>query len=159
MCYLGFFFHILTFFYDVRHSNNVKKSEYLLFSVISRIWGEMPWPMTRKHASKWELGSNMLKITYLGIQECLQAFIGKSNFLTPPANPPPCQTIVPPHLNWPNRTQLWHVISFTPFEISNLSNIPKKSSFHSEQKCLCLLWRQVDGLAVKMNHKDHSFAQ
>ena len=39
---IGIFFHILTFFYDVRHSNNVKKSEYLLFSVIGRIWGEMP---------------------------------------------------------------------------------------------------------------------
>ena len=133
MCYLGFLFHILTFFYDVRHSNNVKKSEDLLFSVIGQIWGKIPWPRTRKHASKSEFGSNMLKITYLDIQECVQAFIAQSNFLTPPSEPPPCETTVYPNLTWPDLTKLWKVITMPPFEISNLSNIPKKSSFHSAQ--------------------------
>ena len=93
----------------------------------------------------------MLKITYLDIQECVQAFIAQS-----PSEPPPCETTVYPNLTWPDLTKLWQVITMPPFEISNLSNIPKKSSFNSVQKCMCWLSRQVDGFAVKMDFKDHS---
>ena len=94
---------------NVWYVNNVKLSNFRYFQFIGQIWGKMPCSMTRKHASKRECGSNMLKITLLDIQECIQAFIAKSNFLTPPPKPPHAKPqCTRPNLTWSDETLAGH---------------------------------------------------
>ena len=82
---------------------------FVILNYRPNLRGKMPCSRTRKHASKREFGSNMLKITLLDIQECIQAFIAKSNFLTPPPKPPHAKPqCTRPNLTWSDETLAGH---------------------------------------------------
>ena len=82
---------------------------FVILNYRPNLRGKMPCSRTRKHASKREFGSNMLKITLLDIQECIQAFIAKSNFLTPPPKPPHAKPqCTHPNLTWSDQTLAGH---------------------------------------------------